>query len=86
VYGLFNQIETHFETVTTELFGQVVIEFENVDDILRLIEKLTCLLLVSRDINYVLAGTIIGVTYAGHQLGLLDQNHWAQLETLKGQG
>jgi hypothetical protein len=37
VYGPFNQIETHFETVTTELFGQVVTEYENVDGILRLI-------------------------------------------------
>jgi hypothetical protein len=37
----------------------------------------------SQFLNHVLVGTINGVTYAGHQLGLMDQNHWAQLETLK---
>jgi 1-pyrroline-5-carboxylate dehydrogenase len=86
VYVPFNQIETHFETVTTELFGplQVVTEYENVDDVLRLIEKMPNLLtagVVSRDsqfLNHVLAGTINGVTYAGPRARTTGapQNHW----------
>mmetsp|Transcript_2076 Transcript_2076/g.4773 ORF Transcript_2076/g.4773 Transcript_2076/m.4773 type:complete len:532 (+) Transcript_2076:1510-3105(+) len=86
VYVPFDQIPAHFETVTTELFGplQVVTEYENIDDVLALIERMPNLLtagIVSRDshfLNYVLAGTTNGVTYAGPRARTTGapQNHW----------
>lgn len=95
VYGAFEptavfvpleQITEHFETVTTELFGplQIVTEYQNVDDVLGLIEKMPNLLtagVVSKDsefLNYVIGSTTNGVTYAGQRARTTGapQNHW----------
>lgn len=86
VYVPINQIMNNWELVTTELFGpfQIVTEWENLSDVLAILERLNAHLtaaVVSKDqqfIQRVLGNTVNGTTYAGIRARTTGapQNHW----------
>ncbi|CAG9335615.1 unnamed protein product [Blepharisma stoltei] len=86
VYVPIDQIPKHWDLVTTELFGpfQIVTEWNNIEDVLAILEKLSHHLtaaVVTKDqqfANHVLGRTVNGTTYAGIRARTTGapQNHW----------